>query len=113
MGVMIVVTTETIAGQRIVTTIGLVFGLAVRSRGITGNIMAGLASLAGFNGDAMTEFLAALAATRDEAIAQMAAMAAARGANAVVQLRFDTAEVGHDMSEVVAYGTAVISVPAQ
>jgi uncharacterized protein YbjQ (UPF0145 family) len=108
---MIVVTTEAIAGQRVVATLGQIFGLAVRTRGLEGNVMAGLASLAGLNGDTMIEFLASLAATRDEAIAQMVAKATALGANAVLQMRFDTAAVGHDMSEVVAYGTAAIIEP--
>lgn len=108
---MIVVTTETIAGQRVVTTIGQVLGIAVRKRGLEGNVMAGLASLAGINGDTMAEFIAALAETRDQAIAAMVARATALGANAVIQMRFDAAVVGHDMGEVVAYGTAVIIEP--
>ena len=105
---MIIVTTETIAGQRIATTIGQIYGLAVRTRGIEGNIMAGLANLEHLNGDALGEYLATLGATRDEAVARMAARATALGANAVVQMRFDTALVGHEMSEVIAYGTAVV-----
>jgi uncharacterized protein YbjQ (UPF0145 family) len=48
---------------------------------------------------------------RDEALAWMAAQATERGANAVVGVRFDAAEVGHDMSEIVAYGTAVVIEP--
>jgi uncharacterized protein YbjQ (UPF0145 family) len=109
---MIVVTTETIAGQRIVATIGQVFGLAVRTRGIEGNIMAGLASLPTLDGDAMVEYGETLVAARDAAIAQMAAKAAALGANAVVDMRFDSASVGHEMSEIVAYGTAVVLDPS-
>ena len=105
---MIIVTAETIAGQRITTTIGQIYGLSVRTRGIAGNIMAGLANLESLNGDAMVEFRAALGATRDEAVARMAERATVLGANAVVQMRFDTALVGHEMSEVIAYGTAVV-----
>lgn len=108
---MLIVTTETIVGRRIVATLGQVVGLAIRTRGIEGNIMVGLASLPALNGDSMGEFLASLAGTRATAIAQMADRATALGANAVLGLRFDAAAVGHDMGEVVAYGTAVIIEP--
>ena len=103
---MLIATTETITEQRIVATVGLVLGLAVRARGLGGNIMAGLHALG--NGNALDEFRSDLATARREATAQMEAHAAERGANAVVGVYFDTAEVGHDMSEIVAYGTAVI-----
>jgi uncharacterized protein YbjQ (UPF0145 family) len=103
---MLIATTETITDQRIVTTVGLVLGLAVRARGLGGNIMAGLHALG--NGSALDEFRIDLAVARQEALARMEAHAAERGANAIVGVRFDTAEVGHDMSEIVAYGTAVI-----
>jgi uncharacterized protein YbjQ (UPF0145 family) len=103
---MLIATTDVIAGGRIVATVGLVLGLAVRSRGIGGNIMAGLHALG--DGDALDEYCEELAATRQDALAHLAALAAERGANAVVGVRFDTAEVSHDMREVVAYGTAVV-----
>ena len=108
---MLVVTTEAIAGHRVVATLGLVADSALRSRGIGGNIMAGLAGLHALNGDALAEFRASLDATRDEAIARMAARATGLGANGVLGLRIETAPVGHDMSEVVAYGTAVVIEP--
>jgi uncharacterized protein YbjQ (UPF0145 family) len=93
-----------IAGQRIIESLGQVFGLAVRTRGLEGNIIAGLAAI---EGAAMTEFVAALVSTRDDAIAHMVERATTLGANAIVHLRFDTAAVGHEMSEIVAIGTAV------
>ena len=102
---MLLTTTDQIANRHIVTTIGFVLGIAVRSRGIGGNIMVGLHNLG--NGSALNEYRDDLAAARNEALAQLVALAAERGANAVVGVRFDTAEVGHDMSEIVAYGTAV------
>jgi uncharacterized protein YbjQ (UPF0145 family) len=107
----IVTTTESIAGQRIVATIGHVVGLAVRTRGIEGNIMAGLAHLPALGDDAMAEFAASLVAARDAAVARMVARATELGASAVVDLRFDSAPVGHEMSEIVAYGTAVTVAP--
>jgi uncharacterized protein YbjQ (UPF0145 family) len=109
---MIIATTETVVGQRIVATLSHVFGLAVRTRGIAGNIMAGLSRRSTLDEDAMGAYVATLVAARDAAIAQMAANAKARGANAVIDLRFESAPVGHGMSESVAYGTAVILEPA-
>ena len=103
---MLIATTDTIADRRIVATVGLVLGLAVRARGLGGNIMAGLHALG--NSGALDEFRADLATARREAIAGMEARAEERGANAVVGVSFDSAEVGHDMSEIVAYGTAVV-----
>jgi uncharacterized protein YbjQ (UPF0145 family) len=114
-GMMIVATTGTIAGQRIVSTIGQVFGLAIRTRGIAGNIMAGLASLPASDvsdGDTMTEYVHELVAARDTAIARLVTRAESMGANAVIDLRFDSAPVAHEMSEIVAYGTAVVTEPA-
>ena len=101
-----IATTDGIAGARIATNLGAVVGIAIRSRGVGGNIMAGLDALG--NGSALDEYRGDLAAIRREALARMAAEAEGLGANAVVGLRFDTAEVGREMVEVVAYGTAVV-----
>ena len=101
-----IATTEGIAGRRTVAALGLVRGIAVRRRGLGANIMAGFDALG--DGTALDEYRDQLAAIRREALAPMAAEAAGLGANAIVGMRFDTAEVGHDMVEVVAYGTAVI-----
>src|SRR4051812_20076531 len=100
-----IVTTDTIAGSRVVESFGIVIGIAIRSRGIGGNIMAGLDALG--NGDALDEYRDELAAIRREALDRMAAEAEAQGANAVIGLKFDSAEVGREMVEIVAYGTAV------
>ena len=104
-----IVTTNTIADQRTVAALGLVLGLAIRRRGLSGNIMAGLDALG--NGNPLGEYRDELAAARREAVAQMAMEAHSLGANAVVSVRFDTAAVGYDMSEIVAYGTAAIIEP--
>ena len=104
---MLIATTEGVAGRRTVATLGLVLGLAVRSRGLADNIMAGFHALG--NGDALGEFGDELAAARREAVPQMAARTLHLGANAVVGVRFDAAEVGHDMGEIVAYSTAVVA----
>jgi uncharacterized protein YbjQ (UPF0145 family) len=101
-----IATTDGIAGTQIATTVGVVIGIAIRSRGVGGNIMAGLDALG--NGSALAEYRDDLAAIRQEALALMAAEAENLGANAVVGVRFDSAEVGREMVEVVAYGTAVV-----
>ena len=99
-------TTDQISGARIAATLGVAVGIAIRSRGVGGNIMAGLDALG--NGGALDEYRDHLAAIRREALARMGRAAAKLGADAVVGVRFDAAEVGREMVEVVAYGTAVV-----
>ena len=106
---MLVVTTENVPGQRVVDVKGEVFGLVVRSRGLGGNIMAGLRSLAGGE---LTEYTQLLEEARRHAVDRLVANATAMGANAVVMMRFDSSEIGQTMSEIVAYGTAVVLEPA-
>ncbi len=101
---MIVVTTEEVAGHRIVEMQGQVFGVVVRSRGLGGNIVAVLRSLAGGE---IHEYTSLLEDTRRQAIDRMVQNATVMGANAVVRMMFDSSELGSTMSEVVAYGTAV------
>jgi uncharacterized protein YbjQ (UPF0145 family) len=105
---MIIVTTEVIAKYRIVETKGEVFGVVVRSRGLGGNIMAGLRSL---GGGEIKEYTTLLEDARRHAIDRMVQNATAMGANAVVRMQFDSSEIGQTMSEIVAYGTAVVVQP--
>lgn len=105
---MLIVTTEQIPGQRVTEVQGQVFGLVVRSRGLGGNIMAGLRSLVGGE---IVEYTAMLEEARRHALDRMVANATAMGANAIVMMRFDSAELGQTMSEIVAYGTAVVAEP--
>jgi uncharacterized protein YbjQ (UPF0145 family) len=105
---MLVVTTENVAGHRVRETKGQVFGVVVRSRGLGGNIMAGLRSLAGGE---IVEYTQMLEEARRHAIDRMVKNARLMQANAVVMMRFDSSEMGQTMSEVVAYGTAVIIDP--
>ena len=102
---MIIATTEEIAGYRIVETKGEVFGLVVRSRGLGGNLTAGLRSLAGGE---IKEYTEMLEDTRRQALDRLTRNAMAMEANAVVRMQFDSSELGQTMSEVVAYGTAVV-----
>ena len=102
---MIIVTSENVAGQRIRETKGQVFGVVVRSRGIGGNVMAGLRSIVGGE---INEYTQMLEEARRHATDRMVQNAQAMGANAVVMMRFDSSEIGQTMSEIVAYGTAVV-----
>ena len=106
---MLVVTTENVPGQRVREVKGEVFGIVVRSRGIGPNIVALLRSLAGGE---IVEYTRLLQDARKHAIERMETNAAEMGANAVVMMRFDSSEIGPAMSEIVAYGTAVVLEPA-
>ena len=102
---MIVATTPYIAGHRIVETKGQVFGLVVRSRGFSGNLIAGLRSL---GGGEIKEYTSLLEDTRRQALDRLVKNATLMGANAVISMRFDSSEMATTMTEIVAYGTAVI-----
>jgi uncharacterized protein YbjQ (UPF0145 family) len=106
---MIVTTTEAIAGFRTVESLGQVFGVIVRSRGIGGNIIASLRTIIGGE---IHEYTALVEETRRQAIDRLVRNAAAMGADAVVMMRFDSGAIGQTMNEVVAYGTAVRIEPA-
>jgi len=105
---LIVVTTENVAGHRTVATLGQVFGVVVRSRGIGGNIAAGLRSIVGGE---IKEYTALVEETRRHAVDRLVQNAVLMGANAVVMMRFDSGSIGDTMNEVVAYGTAVVVEP--
>jgi uncharacterized protein YbjQ (UPF0145 family) len=102
---MIVATTPFIAGHRIVETKGQVFGLVVRSRGFSGNLIAGLRSL---GGGEIKEYTSLLEDTRRQALDRLVKNATLMGGNAVVSMRFDSSEMATTMTEIVAYGTAVV-----
>jgi uncharacterized protein YbjQ (UPF0145 family) len=106
---MIVATTENVAGHQVVETIGQVFGVVVRSRGLGGNVMAGLRSIVGGE---ITEYTSLVEDTRRQAIDRLTMNAKLMGADAVVMMRFDSGSIGETMNEVVAYGTAVRLAPA-
>jgi uncharacterized protein YbjQ (UPF0145 family) len=101
----IVVTTENLPGYRVTKVLGQAFGVTVRSRGIGGNLMASLRSLAGGE---ITEYTQMLEEARRHAVDRLVKSATVMGANAIVMMRFDSSEIGQVMSEIVAYGTAVV-----
>jgi uncharacterized protein YbjQ (UPF0145 family) len=102
---MLVVTTENIAGFKVEKVLGQAFGVVVRSRGVGGNLVASLRSIVGGE---IKEYTELLVDARRSAVDRLVANAHAMGANAVVMMRFDSSEIGQTMSEIVAYGTAVI-----
>jgi uncharacterized protein YbjQ (UPF0145 family) len=105
---MLVATTENLAGHRTVKVLGQCFGVVVRSRGIGGNIVASLRSIVGGE---IKEYTQLLEEARRQAVDRMVRNATVMGANAVVMMRFDSSEIGQTMSEIVAYGTAVVIEP--
>ena len=92
-------------GYRIVRNIGIVRGIVVRSRSVFGTIGASFQTLVG--GD-ITLFTSLCEKTREDAFQRMLQHALEHGANAVVSFRYDANEVMQDVTEVLAYGTAVV-----
>lgn len=102
---MIVVNTESIAGKRIVRTLGLVRGNTIRARHVGRDITAALRNLVGGE---VAEYTKLFAESREQALDRMVADARDLGANAVVNVRFSTSEVMSGAAELMAYGTAVV-----
>ena len=90
---MIVATTPFIAGHRVVETKGQIFGLVVRSRGFSGNLIAGLRSL---GGGEIHEYTSLLEDTRRQALDRLVKNATLMGGNAVISMRFDSSELAGD-----------------
>jgi uncharacterized protein YbjQ (UPF0145 family) len=100
-----VTTAFELPGHRIVRNIGVVRGIVVRSRNLFGTIGAGLQTLVG--GD-ITIFTELCEKTRQDSFAMMTLHAAQLGANAVIAFRYDANELMNGVTEVLAYGTAVV-----
>jgi uncharacterized protein YbjQ (UPF0145 family) len=100
-----VTTALELPGQKIVRNLGVVRGIVVRSRSIVGNIGAALQSLVGGN---ITLYSELCEKARDDAFKLMLQHAAEHGANAIVGMRYDANEVADGITEVLAYGTAVV-----
>ena len=92
-------------GYRIVRNFGIVRGIIVRSRSVIGNMGAALQTLVGGNITILTDLCEK---TREDAYELVLQHAAMHGANAVVGFRYDTTEVMSGVTEVLAYGTAVL-----
>lgn len=101
----LVSTMNDLPGYTADTVFGEVFGLTVRSRDFGSNFTASFRSL---GGGEVPEYTQMLAESRHVAVMRMCQMAQQMGANAILAMRFDCNEIAQTMSEVAAYGTAVI-----
>jgi uncharacterized protein YbjQ (UPF0145 family) len=102
---MLISTTNDIPGRNIVRHIGLVRGITVRSRSAVGNLAGGIQSL--FGGK-LTVFVSLAETARQEALDHLVQHATEAGANAVIGMRYDANEIMEGITEVLAYGTAVV-----
>jgi uncharacterized protein YbjQ (UPF0145 family) len=102
---MMVVTSENIAGKRVVKTLGLVRGNTVRARHIGKDIMAGFRNVVGGE---VHEYAKLMAESREQTLDRMVAEAESLGANAVIATRFTTSVMAAGAAELLAVGTAVI-----
>ena len=94
-------------GYKIDKVFGMVYGITVRSRGLGGNILAGLRT---FAGGEIVEYTEMAHQARQQALDRLSQQAASMGANAVLSVMFDSTEIGNTMDEIIAFGTAVASV---
>lgn len=101
-------TTNYMPGYKVDKVLGLTYGITVRSRGIGGNLMAGLRTI---RGGEINEYTEMAHQARQQALDRLADHAKALGANAVVSVMFDSTEIGTTMDEIIAFGTAVVVVP--
>ncbi len=103
-GDVVVVTTETLPGLQVRSIIGPVMGVAVRPH-------AELSDVSGFGGFGPADQAGLLHSTRSDALTRLTQAAAEAGATAVVGVRIDSSDVAGTFTEVVAYGTAVVTAP--
>jgi uncharacterized protein YbjQ (UPF0145 family) len=100
------ITTSTVLdGYHITRNLGVVRGITVRSRSLLGNLAGGLQTLLGGQ---ISIYVELCEKTREEAFQYMMQHAAERGANAIIAMRYDANEVMNGVTEVLAYGTAVV-----
>lgn len=101
----LITTANNLEGYRIMSHLGVVRGITVRSRSLVGNIGGGIQSL--FGGK-LSIYVELCETTREEAYQLMIQHANERGANAIINMRYDANEVMQGITEVLAYGTAVV-----
>lgn len=101
-----VTTALELPGQRIVRSLGLVRGLTVRSRSIVGNFFGGLQSLFGGN---ITIYTRLCEQAREQTYQEMVEHAQQLGANAIIGVRYDATDLMAGLTEVICYGTAVVT----
>jgi uncharacterized protein YbjQ (UPF0145 family) len=101
----LITTSFELYGYKVTRNLGVVRGITVRSRSLVGNIAGGLQSLFGGR---LSVYVELCETTREEAFQHMLQHASERGANAVINMRYDANEVMDGITEVLAYGTAVV-----
>ncbi len=106
---MLVATTNDLPGHRIVRHIGLVRGITVRSRNALSDMVGGVQSMLGGRVGAYVKLAEA---ARAEAYDELIKHARSEGANAILAVRYDANEIMPGITEVLAYGTAVVVEPA-
>ena len=104
-----VTTSISLEGYKVVKQLGLVRGITVRSRSALGNIAGGFQSLFGGR---LSIYVELCENAREEAYQLMMQHAQVMGANAIINMRYDANEVMQGVTEVLAYGTAVVVEPA-
>jgi len=102
---MIITTSDTVPGKRIVKTLGLVRGNTIRARHLGHDLLAALRNIVGGE---VVDYTKMLAEAREQALDRMVAEAEKMGANAIVTLRFATSMLMQGAAELLAYGTAVV-----
>jgi uncharacterized protein YbjQ (UPF0145 family) len=105
-----VTTAFELPGMTVEQNLGLTFGLVVRSMGFAKSLGAGFTALR--RGE-VPQYTALLEDSRRHAIDRMIDNARLLGANAIIAMRFDSSELGQQLTEIVAYGTAVVVRPAE
>lgn len=106
---MLIVTTNDIPGHRVVSTLGVVRGITVRSRNVVSDVVGGVQSMIGGRVGAYVKLAEA---ARQEAYDDLVEHARAMGANAILAMRYDANEIMPGITEVLAYGTAAVVEPA-
>lgn len=102
----IIASSNYVPGYEITETKGFVYGLTVRSRGVGGQVGAGIRSM--FGGE-IKEYVTMMEESRDEALNRAISHAKEYGANAIISLRYDSNDISDIMQEILAYGTAVVA----
>jgi uncharacterized protein YbjQ (UPF0145 family) len=106
---LLLITANYASGYKVDKVLGMVYGITVRSRGIGGNLVAGLRTIAGGE---IREYTQLAQVARQEALDRLSEHARNMGANAVLSVMFDSTEMAQSMEEIIAFGTAVIVSPA-
>jgi uncharacterized protein YbjQ (UPF0145 family) len=107
-GLPMLFTANYVPGFKIDKVLGITYGITVRSRGLGGNIIAGLRTI---GGGEIKEYTELAHQARQQALDRLQEHARGMGANAVISVNFDSTEVGNTMDEIIAFGTAVVVSP--